>query len=157
MIARDGNFHYRYGFESRRARTVSRKCRRGPSPPPCPLLHADLDRLNSEYAALLRSTYLRPAEPGPALRAGPTISEPAFTSLWINARGASAVAPSQTGGEEESPSGASSEAAPDLVFCAKCRQPIRRNEILSISFCPIHGLSEPFAFVPLSQKRLQGA
>ncbi len=49
------------------------------------------------------------------------------------------------------------ELAPVLVFCATCRQPIRRNEVLSISFCPIHGLSHPFTFIPLGQKRLRGA
>ena len=50
----------------RRVRPVREKCRRGPPPPACPLLHRDLDRRNSDYATLLRSTYLRPAGPGPA-------------------------------------------------------------------------------------------
>jgi len=36
------------------------------------LLRVDLDKLNTEYAALLRSTCLCPAEPGPAHAAAPT-------------------------------------------------------------------------------------
>ena len=46
---------------------------------------------------------------------------------------------------------------PVLVVCSTCRQPIRRNEALRISFCPIHGLSQPFTFIPLTLRRLSGA
>ena len=46
------------------------------------------------------------------------------------------------------------ELAPVLVVCTTCRQPIHRNEILGISFCPIHGLSQPFTFIPFGKRRI---
>ena len=53
--------------------------------------------------------------------------------------------------------GAPSGPAPVLVLCSICRQSIRWNEALGISFCPVHGLSEPFTFIPFSQKRFRSA
>ncbi len=42
-----------------------------------------------------------------------------------------------------------------IVVCTRCREPIRRNETLRISFCPVHGLADnaAFDFVPVSQVR----
>ena len=136
--------------ESPRARLIRVLTPAKPTPPPCPLLHKDLDRLNSEYAERLRSTYLHPTEPGPA-SAGPTLSP--SRSPRNCARDPRAVASGRPGGEEGSPAEAPSGPAPVLILCSTCRQPIRHNEILSISFCPIHGLSHPFTFIPLGQKR----
>jgi hypothetical protein len=73
------------------------------------------------------------------------------------ARDPRAVASGRLGGEEESPAGAPSGPVPVLVLCSTCRQPICRNETLRISFCPIHGLSGPFTFIPLGQKRYRRA
>ncbi|MFI5413289.1 MAG: hypothetical protein ACHQ0I_01700 [Candidatus Lutacidiplasmatales archaeon] len=118
-------------------------------------MHADLDRLNSDYATLLRSTYLRPAEPGPALAAGPTFS--ASLSPHGQQGSAGATLARLGRGEQELQPAVSSEPAPVIVVCTTCRQPIRRNETLGISFCPIHGLSQPFTFIPLGQRRLREA
>jgi hypothetical protein len=82
--------------------------------------------------------------------AGPTHSEP--RSPRFHARDPRAVASGRFGGEEGPPAGAPSEPVPVLVLCSTCRQPICRNETLRISFCPIHGLSRPFTFIPLGQK-----
>ena len=61
------------------------------------------------------------------------------------------MASGRLGVGEEPPAAERREPAPVLVLCATCRQPIRYNEILGISFCPVHGLSSPFTFIPLSQ------
>ena len=136
--------------ESSRARHIRELTPAKTTPPPCPLLHPDLDRLNSEYAERLPCTYLHPTEPGPASD-GPAHSQSCSPRNY--ARDPRAVPSGRLGGEEGSPAGAPSGPAPVLILCSTCRQPIRHNEILSISFCPIHGLSHPFTFIPLGQKR----
>lgn len=72
------------------------------------------------------------------------------------ARDPRAVASGRPGGEEGTPAEAPAGPAPVLVLCSTCRQPIRRNESLRISFCPIHGLSEPFTLIPFTWKRPRG-
>ncbi len=91
---------------------------------------------------------------------GPVAVGPVFSksrSPRIYARDARAVPISRLGGEEESPAEAPFEPPPVLVLCSTCRQPIRRNEVLSISFCPIHGLSQPFTLIWLARKWVRGA
>jgi hypothetical protein len=43
------------------------------------------------------------------------------------------------------------------AVCAVCRSEIRVNEILGISFCEIHGFSQPFTFVRIGLQRSGGA
>jgi hypothetical protein len=83
--------------------------------------------------------------------AGPTHSEP--RSPRFHARDPRAVASGRLGAGEELPAAERPDQAPVLVVCATCRQPIRYNEVLGISFCTVHGFSEPFAFIQLSQRR----
>ena len=75
----------------------------------------------------------------------------------IHAREVRALASGQLGAGLRKDPLTGPELAPVLVVCTVCRQSIRRNEVLGISFCPAHGLSEPFTFIPLAQKRLPGA
>ena len=76
-----------------------------------------------------------------------------------HARGTRAVASGRLGVGGEPPAVQRPEPAPVLVVCAICRQRISHNETLRISYCPTrgHGLSQPFAFIPLSQRRLREA
>ena len=81
---------------------------------------------------------------------------PAYAfSPRIHAPGTRVARLGQLGAREETPAPSEPELAPVLVVCTTCRQPIRRNEVLGISFCPVHGLSQPFTFIPFGQKRLR--
>ncbi len=73
----------------------------------------------------------------------------------IHAREARALPSGQLGEREETPAPLGTDLAPVLVVCSMCRQSIRRNEVLGISFCPVHGFSERFTFIPLAQRRLR--
>ena len=88
---------------------------------------------------------------------GPVAVGPVFSKSRSPRIDARAVPISRLGGEEESPAEAPFEPAPVLVLCSTCRQPIRRNEVLSISFCPIHGLSQPLTLIWLARKWVRGA
>ena len=153
--------------------------------PPCPYDHRDLDRLNHAFASKLIAFQLpspkreretttspllshfvqspRPATTGPreALKklAGHNRRTPLTHSVSPRnyARDPRAVASGRLGGEEGTPAGAPSGPAPVLIVCSICRHSIRHNEALRVSFCLIHGFSQPFTFIPLSQKRLPRA
>ena len=43
------------------------------------------------------------------------------------------------------------------ALCGSCHSRIRVNEILGISFCEIHGFSQPFTFVRIGLQRSGGA
>jgi hypothetical protein len=179
-----GLWSRRQRFESARGYSTE-VCTFSPRMPPCPFDHRDLGKLNQAFASKLTAFQLpspkrerettisplfsrsvrspRPTSigPGEALtelaRHDRRASVTASTSPRFHARDPRAAASGRLGGEEVSPAGAPSGPAPVLVLCSTCRQPIRRNETLRISFCPIHGLSGPFTFVPLSQRRYRRA
>ncbi|MGI0156369.1 MAG: hypothetical protein ACREDE_09620, partial [Thermoplasmata archaeon] len=46
--------------------------------------------------------------------------------------------------------------SPVLAACFVCHALVRRNKKFVISFCPVHGLSQPILAVPLNQRRLPG-
>ena len=93
--------------------------------------------------------------PGPAVT--PSRAVAYSLSPSIHAREVRALASGQLGAGLGKDPLTGPELAPVLIVCSLCRQPVRRNETLGISFCPIHGLSQPFTFIPLNQKRLPGA
>ena len=93
---------------------------------------------------------------GPTSGVGTRCLAPSISPLFATheVRGQPRQAGSGRETEAQAPEGP--EPAPVLAFCATCRQPIRRNPVLLISFCPVHGLSQPITFVPLTQRRLPG-
>ena len=124
------------------------------------LPNSRLDELNQAFATKLGLFQLPPSQSESTHSTGPVTAGPVFSdspSPRNYARDPQAVPIGRLGGEEEPPAGTPSEPAPVLVLCATCRQPIRWNEVLGISFCPIHGLSQPFTFIPLARRRLPGA
>ena len=92
-------------------------------------------------------------EPGP-MRV--PFCSPRSTPPGFYARDARAVPSGQLGVGEGSSAASRPELAPVLVVCKRCREPIIHNEILRLSFCPIHEFSQPFSFIPLAQRRLPG-
>ncbi|MGH9920589.1 MAG: hypothetical protein ACRD6W_17190 [Nitrososphaerales archaeon] len=119
-----------------------------------------MDVLNRAFASKLLALRLPPPQAEPTRSAGLANAGPALAfclSLRFHARDPRAVALGRLGGEEENPAGAPSGPAPVLVVCSTCRQPIRLNEVLRISYCPIHGLSQPFTFIPFGRRRRLGA
>ena len=112
------------------------------------------------------------ASRGAALPRTDTLAAP-LLSPRIHAREARALASDQLGAREETPAPTGPELVPAteargprvlpgldhtsiLVLCATCRQSIRHNPVLGISFCPAHGLSQSFVFIPISQRRFPG-
>ena len=75
----------------------------------------------------------------------------------IHARGTSGTTRGRIDAREETPAPRGIGPSPVIVVCTRCREPIRRNETLRISFCPVHGLSQPFTFISLAQRWLTEA
>lgn len=72
------------------------------------------------------------------------------TSPRYHAREAHALPSGKVGARLDSPAPAPSgtDLARALVVCARCRMPVRRNPVLGISYCEIHGLTE-FVFITI--------
>ena len=154
MRPEKGTFAYRGGQESVRAHPVRESALFRATPPACPLQHDDLGRLNRDYASRLRSTYLHPAELGPA-QAGPTHS-PALRCSSPPARPAQTRRWGQSGGavRSDDPTDTPDRDPEPRLICARCRSPIRRNPTLRISFCEVCGLSQGFIELRPGQRSL---
>jgi hypothetical protein len=111
------------------------------APAACSGDHSDLGRLDRLYALRLDSEPLPTSEPEDE-RLSPTPSPPFFR------RPSDRAAPLNPS-EEGTPG---SRPEPILVICSLCRQPIRRNGTLGTSFCPVHGTSRGFTFIPLTRR-----
>ncbi len=134
--------------------TLKWPCRRGNPAPRAGSdhrIHTQRESVSSERPVgdPIRSTHIRPTVPRSP---SSDLAHSDSISSRNHARDPRAVTSGRLGEEEGTPAGAPSGPAPVLVVCSICRQPIHYNETLRISFCPIHGLSEPFTFIPLGQK-----
>jgi hypothetical protein len=59
------------------------------------------------------------------------------------------------GNQEEAQAPPGLESAPVIVVCKRCREPVRVDPDVRVSFCRLHGLVE-FVFVSLTQRGFGG-